>query len=103
VIPVDLLTIPRFSEVTGYTEDAVRAKIARGDWLAGKVWLRAPDGRILMSLRGYHAWAEGQEFELPVASPSRSTSSGRGDDTVSDFDSHRRRRISSTPPASKRP
>jgi hypothetical protein len=101
VVPVDLMTVPRFAAVTGYTEDAVRAKIARGDWLVGKVWLRAPDGRILVSLRGYHAWAEGQEYELPVAGPSRSISSGRGADTVSDFDSHRRRRTSSTPPASK--
>jgi hypothetical protein len=103
MLPVDLVTIGKLAELCGYTEDAVRSKIDKGVWLQGKVWLRAPDGRILVSLRGYQAWAEGQEFELSAAPASRLISSGKGAGTVSDFDSHRRRRISSTPPGSKQP
>jgi hypothetical protein len=34
-------------------------KIERGDWLEGKVWRRAPDGRILIDVLGYQRWVEG--------------------------------------------
>lgn len=52
------VTIGRFAEITGYTEDAVRSKIKRGDWLEGTVWKKADDGRILMSIEGFHQWVE---------------------------------------------
>lgn len=50
------VTIRKFSEETGYTEHATRSKIKRGDWTEGDLWIRAPDGRILMSLEGYEQW-----------------------------------------------
>lgn len=31
------ITIRKFEELTGYTEEAVRAKIKRGDWLEGAI------------------------------------------------------------------
>jgi hypothetical protein len=34
-------------------------KIERGDWQEGKVWRRAPDGRILIDVLGYQRWVEG--------------------------------------------
>jgi hypothetical protein len=35
-------------------------KIERGDWAEGKVWRRAPDGRVMIDLTGYQKWAESQ-------------------------------------------
>lgn len=54
------LTIEKFSAESGYTPDAVRSKIKRGDWLESKVWIKAPDGRILIDTEGYEKWATGQ-------------------------------------------
>lgn len=54
------VTIGKFCSLSGYTEDAVRAKIKRGDWLEGKVWRYAPDRRVLIDLGGYEAWVTGQ-------------------------------------------
>jgi hypothetical protein len=53
------VTIARFAELTGYSEDAVRSKIKRGEWLEGVVWIKAPDGRNLMDLEGYERWVNG--------------------------------------------
>ncbi len=69
---LDKVTIGKFSVLTGYTEDAIRAKVERGVWLEGLVWFRAPDGRVLISLRGYDAWVEGQAF-APQASDASSS------------------------------
>lgn len=57
---INLITIRKFAELTGYSEDAIRSKISRGDWLENLVWKRAPDHRILISVAGYDQWAEGQ-------------------------------------------
>jgi hypothetical protein len=45
--------------ITGYSVKAMQRKIERGDWAEGKVWLRAPDGRILLSIEGFEKWVEG--------------------------------------------
>ncbi len=44
--------------ITGYTVKAMERKIERGDWQEGKVWKRAPDGRICIDLVGYERWVE---------------------------------------------
>ena len=48
------------AQMTGYTIKAMERKIERGDWLEGKVWVRAPDGRILIDMLGYQRWVEGR-------------------------------------------
>ena len=53
------VTIPKAATETGYTEDAIRAKIKRGEWMEGHVWIKGPDGRILIDLEGYEKWATG--------------------------------------------
>ncbi len=53
------VTIKKFEELTGYTAKAVQSKMARGDWLRDREYLKAPDGRILMDLQGFERWAEG--------------------------------------------
>lgn len=50
--------IPRFCELTGYTEKAVQEKIRVGAWAEGVQYRRAPDGHILVDLQGYEKWAE---------------------------------------------
>jgi len=50
--------LPLANLVTGYSVKAMERKIERGDWQEGKVWLRAPDGRILIDLVGYERWVE---------------------------------------------
>lgn len=53
------VTIEKFAELSGYTPDAQRTKIQRGVWLEGAVWVKAPDGRILIDQEGYELWASG--------------------------------------------
>ncbi|WP_439444506.1 excisionase [Xanthomonas translucens pv. translucens] len=71
------MTIEKFHELTGYTPDATRSKIKRGDWLEGALYIKAPDGRILMDLEGYEWWViHGREASgqlLRAASRSTST------------------------------
>jgi len=42
---------------TGYTVKAQMRKIDEGVWVEGAEWVKAPDGRRLIDLRGYERWA----------------------------------------------
>lgn len=57
------MTIDKFAAESGYSEDAIRAKIKTGVWLEGIVWRKAPDGRILISEEGYGRWVEGFQLQ----------------------------------------
>jgi hypothetical protein len=69
--------IPVASALTGYTEKAIRRKIDDGKWLEGREYIKAPDGHILISMKGYAQWAErGLDLKSandPSALPSRTT------------------------------
>jgi predicted HNH restriction endonuclease len=54
----DYVTIPLAATITGYSEKAIRRKIDDGKWREGEVWKKAPDGRVLISIRGYARWVE---------------------------------------------
>ncbi len=58
VTPTRYVLLPLANVLTGYTVKAIQRKIERGDWQEGKVWRRAPDGRILIDLIGYERWVE---------------------------------------------
>ena len=58
VVPTRYVLLPLAELVTGYTVKAMERKIERGDWEEGRVWRRAPDGRILIDLVGYQKWVE---------------------------------------------
>lgn len=58
-IQVRYVLIPLFCSLTGYTDKAVRRKIAEGIWIEGRHYRRAPDGRITMDLEAYYRWVEG--------------------------------------------
>lgn len=51
--------VKRFAEVTGYTENAVRHKVKNGTWVQGRIWRKAPDGRIFLNLSEFERWVEG--------------------------------------------
>ena len=57
--PSRYVLMPLATLVTGYTVKAMQRKIERGDWQEGKLWRRAPDGRIVIDLEGYQKWVEG--------------------------------------------
>jgi hypothetical protein len=52
--------IKKLVELTGYTDDAIRAKIKRGVWLKEVHWRKAPDGRIMFNLMAIQQWIEGK-------------------------------------------
>ena len=58
VVPTRYVLLPLAALVTGYTVKAMERKIERGDWVEGRVWRRAPDGRVLIDLLGYQKWVE---------------------------------------------
>lgn len=68
------VTIPRFCELSGYTKEAVKSKRRDGVWLEGSVWIKAPDGRILIDLEGYEAWAVTGVVPIRTLSGERSPS-----------------------------
>jgi hypothetical protein len=69
---VGYVTVNKFVELTGYSDDAVRAKIQKGQWLDGREYHRAPDGKILISMEAFDKWVEGQAFAPLATKPSRS-------------------------------
>lgn len=44
------------SLATGYTVKAIQKKREAGVWLEGREWIKAPDGRVLISIDGYNRW-----------------------------------------------
>ena len=58
VAPARYVLLPLANAITGYTVKAMERKIERGDWVEGRVWRRAPDGRIMIDIQGYQRWVE---------------------------------------------
>jgi hypothetical protein len=54
----DYVTIPIAAAITGYSAKAIRRKIEAGVWLEGREFRRAPDGHVLISVKGYELWVE---------------------------------------------
>lgn len=48
---INWVTIPRFCELSGYTDKAVRAKMSEGVWLQNVIWRKAPDNRTSQAQR----------------------------------------------------
>jgi hypothetical protein len=68
------ITIKKAVELSGYGEKAIEAKRANGTWLEGVIWIKAPDGRILISPDGIGQWAEGLVLAPQASRQPRSTS-----------------------------
>lgn len=58
--PSRYVLIPKFCDLVGYTDKAVRRKIEEGIWREGHEYRRAPDGHVQIDLEGYERWVEGE-------------------------------------------
>ena len=52
------VTVALFANLSGYTPKAIRRRIERKIWLEGREYRKAPDGHVLVSLKGYQQWVE---------------------------------------------
>jgi hypothetical protein len=60
VTPARYVLLHLANVLTGYSVKAMQNKIACSVWQQDKVWKRAPDGRILIDMVGFHKWVEGR-------------------------------------------
>lgn len=51
VAPARFVTIGLAAAITGLSASAIRTKIARGVWVEGRQYVRAPDGHVMVDLR----------------------------------------------------
>jgi len=56
--------IKRFAEITGYSENAVRHKVKNGTWMEGRIWRKAPDGRIFVNVVEFERWVESETHTI---------------------------------------
>lgn len=52
------ITIQKLAAETGYSENALRAKIQRGEFAEGIHFIRSPDNRIQFNVEAYLKWVE---------------------------------------------
>jgi hypothetical protein len=55
------VTIKKFAELSGYSEEAARQKIKKSHWQNRVHFKKAPDGRILINLVEVSKWIENSE------------------------------------------
>ena len=67
--------LAKFCEASGYTEKAVRRKIEDGVWIANRHYRKAPDGHIMIDVRGFERWVEGQQEPSNRSRPPSGSSS----------------------------
>lgn len=57
LVPAQFVTIELAEILTGFSQSAIRTKIARGVWLEDRQWVKR-DGRVLIDIKGYETWAK---------------------------------------------
>jgi hypothetical protein len=50
--------IAQAAALTGYSRAAIEAKIAKGQWVEGREWVKAPDGHRMIDMEGYARWVQ---------------------------------------------
>jgi len=50
------VTIKKFAELSGYSEEAIRNKTKKGVWQYTIHFTKAPDGRILINISEVEKW-----------------------------------------------
>lgn len=58
IAPGPYVTQELAAQLTGYTVKAIERKRIDGIWVEGREWIRAPDGRPLISIEGFRRWVE---------------------------------------------
>jgi hypothetical protein len=54
------ITIGKCSELYGLTEESIRALKKKGYWREQLHWVKAPNGRIFINVKGVDEWIEGK-------------------------------------------
>lgn len=62
IVNLKYVTVKKFSELTGYTEKAVQAKIQKGVFIEGIHYRHSPDNRVQLDMEAYYSWVEGQKL-----------------------------------------
>ncbi|MBY0475103.1 MAG: MerR family transcriptional regulator [Nitrosomonas sp.] len=57
-IPV---TVKKFAQHTGLTENAIRQYIKKGQWRYKIHWFKAPNGKITINVKEAISWMQGKE------------------------------------------
>ncbi len=52
------VTVKKAASLVGLTEEAIRKRVQRGQWLEGREWRRDPLGRIMIDTEGVKRWVE---------------------------------------------
>ena len=60
LMPARYVRVHLFEALTGYSAKAVERKIASGVWMEGREFKKAPDGHVLIDMKGYERWVENQ-------------------------------------------
>ena len=55
---VKYVTVSKFAEMSGYSEDAIRKKFKKHGWLKLGIAVEAPDNRKLIDVEAYEIWVE---------------------------------------------
>lgn len=56
--PINMVTIKKLAELTGYSEAALRKKVHDNVFKEGIHYVRSPDHRIQVDLEAYILWIE---------------------------------------------
>ena len=62
---IDSIKIAKFCTLTGWTEDAVRGRMKRGDWIDGREYVKVGN-TILISIKGYEKWVNKSRASVPA-------------------------------------
>jgi hypothetical protein len=54
-----LVTVKKFAELTGLSEEAIRQYMKKGQWQYKIHWDKAPNGRIFIKTKAAYAWMQG--------------------------------------------
>ena len=52
------MSVKSFAQLGIYTEQAIRSKIKKGQWVLNQHYIKAPDGRILLIFEQITHWIE---------------------------------------------
>ena len=73
-----IVTLQKLAFESGYTEDALRAKIKRGDFAEGIHFFKSPDKRIQFVVEEYLKWVESERTETEFKSHSHGMANASG-------------------------
>lgn len=54
--PDRYVTVAIYAAITGRSENAIRMKMKDGKWLAGREYVKDPDGTVLIDREGVQRW-----------------------------------------------